>query len=177
VLLCRPLHRDGSETDLEIEIPGGEKISVTDPRLLDSVSAGLPDRFELTLMRSERALTDCSPVSLLSIQTVQQLTKELGSDLDKRCFRANIYLDLDDGQGFAEDQLVGRNVRIGPDLLLAPTERDVRCKMITLHPDTAVPKPEVMKLVALRHECSVGVYANVLAEGSIRPGDRVEVVD
>ena len=128
-------------------------------------------------MRSERALTDCSPVSLLSIQTVQQLTKELGSDLDKRCFRANIYLDLGDGQGFAEDQLVGRKVRIGPDVLLAPTERDVRCKMITLHPDTSVPNPELMKLVARRHESSVGVYANVLAEGRIRPGDRVEVVD
>jgi uncharacterized protein YcbX len=177
VLLCRPTHREGSDTDLEIEVSTGEKLAITDRRLLDSLRAGLRDGFELTLLRSESALTDCSPVSILSNQTVKQLTEELGSTVDKRRFRANLYIDLETGQGFGEDQLVGHHVRIGPDLLLTAVERDVRCKMITLDPDTAAPIPELMKLVARSHESRVGIYANVLAEGIVRPGDRVEVAD
>jgi uncharacterized protein YcbX len=177
MLRCRPVHQAGSRTSLEIETPAGETFSVADPRLLEWLGAGLASGFELTLMRSERALTDCSPVSLLSTQTVHQLSDELGSAVDKRCFRANIYLDLENGHGFAEDQFVGHTIRIGPDVVLAAIERDVRCKMITLDPETSAPNPELMKQVARCHQSSVGIYANVLAEGSIRPGDRVEVLD
>jgi uncharacterized protein YcbX len=178
VLLCRPAHRDGSETDLEIETPSGEKFAITDPNLLEFLKPDLPGRFDLTLLQSERALTDCSPVSLISLQTVRQLTRELGTDVDKRRFRANIYVDLGtEGSGFTEDRLVGRSVRIGPDVVLAAVERDVRCKMITLDPDTSASNPELMKLVARSHEGRVGIYANVLAEGTIRPGDPVEVID
>ncbi len=177
VLLCRPAHRDGSVTDLEVETPSGEKFEITDPRLLESLTADLPGRFELGLLQSERALTDCNPVSLISLQTVRQLTAELGTDVDKRRFRANLCVDFEGEQGFAEDQLVGHHVRIGPDVVLAAVERDVRCKMITLDPDTSAPNPELMKLVARSHEGRVGIYATVLAEGTIRPGDRVEVVD
>jgi uncharacterized protein YcbX len=177
LLLCRPTHRNGSETDLEVESSSGEKFAIADRRLLQTLTAGLRDGFELTLVRSERALTDCSPVSLLSTQTAHRLTEELGSTVDKRRFRANLYLDLESGEGFGEDRLVGHNVRIGPDVVLAGVERDVRCKMITLDPDTSAPSSEVMKLVARLHESRVGIYANVVAEGIVRPGDRVEVAD
>ncbi|MFL6449667.1 MAG: MOSC domain-containing protein [Bryobacteraceae bacterium] len=177
MLLCRPMHREGSETDLEVETPGGEKLTITDRRLVETLRAGLRDGFELTLLQSERALTDCSPVSILSNETVRQLTQELGKTLDKRRFRANIYVDLATGQGFSEDQLVGHRLRIGPNVLLMAVERDDRCKMITLDPETAEPTPELMKLVAASHESRVGIYADVLAEGTVRPGDRVEVAD
>jgi uncharacterized protein YcbX len=46
------------------------------------------------LRRSERAMTDCRPISLFSIQTGRQLGDEIGTVLDKRRFRANIYMDL-----------------------------------------------------------------------------------
>ncbi len=109
LLLCRPTHGDGAPTDLEIEAPDGEKFAITDPRLLEFLSAGLPDRFELSLLRSESALSDCSPISLISTQTVHQLTAELGRTVDKRRFRANIYVDLGAARGFVEDQFVGHH--------------------------------------------------------------------
>src|ERR1044072_4573370 len=34
--------------------------------------------------------------------------------MDKRRFRANVYVDLTSAQGFAENQFVGRSLRIGP---------------------------------------------------------------
>jgi uncharacterized protein YcbX len=175
LLLCRPTQRDGIPADLEVEAPNGEKFTITDPRLLEFLSAGLPDRFELSMLQSERALSDCSPISLISGQTVQQLTEELGSTVDKRRFRANIYLDLGTAPGFAEDQFVGHEVKIG-EVTLAALERDVRCKMITLDPDTSAPNPDLMKLIARSHESRVGIYANVLVEGTVRPGDQVEIV-
>jgi uncharacterized protein YcbX len=177
LLLYRPNHREGSDTDLAVETSSGETFDITDPHLLAAAAAGLPDRFALTLLKSDRALADCRPVSLISIQTVTQLSSELGDSVDKRRFRANLYLDLADGQGFGENGFVGRTLRIGRDVLLAAVERDVRCKMITLDPDTFQPNPELMKVVARAHEGCAGIYADVLAEGVIRPGDQVEVLD
>ena len=128
-------------------------------------------------MRSQRALTDCHPISLFSTQTAQQIGADIGVTLDKRRFRANIFLDLNSRQGFGEDQLVGRSVRIGAEVVLAVLERDPRCKMITLDPDTAEPNPEVMKCVARSYDGKAGVYAAVVVEGTVCAGDEVCLLD
>jgi uncharacterized protein YcbX len=176
LLLCRPTYFADGLRDLHIETPDGKQFGIEDPQLLKWLNRGVPDGFDLRVLRSERALTDSSPVSLLSTQTVGQLADELGEKVDKRRFRANIYLDLGTEQGFSEDQLVGHTVRIGTDVLLFATKRDVRCKMVTLDPDTSESNPALMKLIARSHESCVGIYAKVLAEGFVRPGDQVEVV-
>jgi MOSC domain-containing protein YiiM len=49
--------------------------------------------------------------------------------------------------------------------------------MITLDPDTAQPKPEVMKGLAHDHEGKAGVYGAVLVEGTIRPDDPITLLD
>jgi len=128
------------------------------------------------VLRSERALTDCRPVSLISIQTARQLSQEVGVELDKRRFRANVYVDLAAGAGFGEDAWVGRRLRIGKKVEIAVMERDPRCKMITLDPDTAQANPEVMRRVAKGHDGAAGVYAAVLVEGAIRAGDEIAVL-
>jgi uncharacterized protein len=49
--------------------------------------------------------------------------------------------------------------------------------MITLDPETAAPNPEVLRAVARGHEGTAGIYGAVLAEGIIRAGDPVEILD
>jgi MOSC domain-containing protein YiiM len=49
--------------------------------------------------------------------------------------------------------------------------------MITLDPETAAPSPEILRRVAQAHEGMAGVYAAVLSEGAIRPGDPVTILD
>src|SRR5205807_936824 len=98
-----------------------------------------------------RALTDCRPVSLISVQTVRQIEAELGIRIDKRRFRANIYLNLASDNGFAEDELVGRRLRIGSSAVIMVLERDPRCKMISLDPDTGEHNPEIFRKVAEAH--------------------------
>jgi len=56
-------------------------------------------------------------------------------------------------------------------------ERDPRCMMITLDPDTAEKTPAILKQVAQAHEGMAGVYGAVLVEGTIRKGDAVELLD
>jgi uncharacterized protein YcbX len=97
--------------------------------------------------------------------------------LDKRRFRANIYLDLKSGRGFEEDTFVGRILHVGTKASIAVMERDPRCKMITLDPDTGQQDSEVMKQLARAHETKAGVYGAVLIEGTIRPGDEISLMD
>jgi uncharacterized protein YcbX len=128
------------------------------------------------LLRSERALTDCLPVSLFSIQTVRQLGDEIGTPLDKQRFRANVYLDLASAAGFAEDSFVGRRVQLGPKVVIAVLKRDTRCKMITIDPDTLEPNGAVLRRVSRAHDGMAGVYAAVLVEGMVHRGDAIELL-
>jgi uncharacterized protein YcbX len=128
-------------------------------------------------MRSERALTDCRPVSIFSLQSARQLGEEIGTPLDKRRFRANVYVDLTSAKGFAENEFVGRSLRIGPKVIITILERDPRCVMITLDPDTGEKTPAILKRVAQAHDGMAGVYGAVMVEGMLHKGDPVEVID
>lgn len=96
--------------------------------------------------------------------------------MDKRRFRANIYVDLSSGKGFGEDELVGRSLRIGSKVVITVLERDPRCKMITLDPETGAANPDVMRHVKGVHEGMAGVYCAVLVEGRIRKNDSLELL-
>jgi uncharacterized protein YcbX len=171
-----PVYPAHEQLTVDVLTPSGELLAVDDPRLAEMLRAGLRDRHELTLHCSHRAMTDCRPISLFSLQTVQQLSQETGADLDKRRFRANIYADLESGSGFGENEFVGRTLRIGAKAMVSVVDRDPRCKMITLDPENAEANPEVMRRLARNHDGKAGVYGAVLVEGSIRPGDPIEMV-
>jgi len=171
-----PANAEPGDMDLDVVTPGGEVVAVDDPGLLEMLGEGLRGEHRLALVRSDRALTDCRPVSLIGLQTVRQIEEEVGVAVDKRRFRANIYLDLAAG-GFGEDRLVGRKLRIGSRAVVSVLERDPRCKMISLDPDTGCHDPEVLRKVAQAHEAYAGVYCAVLVEGMVAKGDPVEAVD
>jgi uncharacterized protein YcbX len=122
-------------------------------------------------------MTDCRPISVFSLQTVRQLGEEVGAVLDRRRFRANVYLDLGTADGFSENRFVGRTIRLGSKVVVLVVARDPRCQMITLDPDTAAPDPEILRNVARAHNRMAGVYGAVVAEGMIRAGDAVEILD
>src|SRR5438094_1629048 len=103
---ANPLSADPSELIVDVETPDGKKLAVDDPALMDMVRADIDQKHQLTLMRSERALTDCRPVSIFSLQSARQLGEETGTPIDKRRFRANVYVDLTSAQGFAENVIV-----------------------------------------------------------------------
>jgi uncharacterized protein YcbX len=171
-----PANAEPGDMELDVVTPGGEVVAVSDPGLLEMLAEGLPGDHRLALVRSDRAMTDCRPLSLISLQTVRQIEEEVGVAVDKRRFRANIYLDLAAG-GFGESRLVGCKLRIGSKAVVAVLERDPRCKMISLDPDTGAHDPAVLRKVAQAHENYAGVYCAVLVEGMVAEGDTVEAVE
>ena len=172
-----PVYADAADLALDVDTPPGDRLAIGDPKLIDLLRAEIGEENELTLVQSHRAMTDCRPVSLIAIQTIRQIGEELGTSLDNRRFRANIYLNLKSGKGFGEDLLVGRTLRVGAKVTIAVTDRDLRCKMITLDPDTGEQNAGIMKHLARAHETNAGVYGAVLVEGTIRPGDEISLMN
>lgn len=174
-----PANGDADDLILDVVMPSGETVSINDPKLIEMLGAGTSEKHCLQLVSSDRALTDCRPVSLISLDTVRQIEAETKIPLDKRRFRANIYFNFasSDGGGFAEDALVGRRLRIGSRTEVMVLERDPRCKMISLDPKTSEHNPEVLRLVAKAHAACAGVYCAVLIEGILREGDAIELFD
>jgi hypothetical protein len=172
-----PLSADISELMIDIETPEGKMLAIDDPVLIEMLRSDVDEKHQLTLMRSHRAMTDCRPVSMFSLQSARQLAEETGVPIDKRRFRANVYVDLTSSSGFAENDFVGRSLRIGPKVVVRILERDARCVIITLDPDTTERTPEILKKVAQAHEGMAGVYGAVMVEGMLHKGDSIEVLD
>jgi MOSC domain-containing protein len=174
---ANPVWADPAELMVDVETPDERTLAIDDPALIDLLRADIDQKHQLTLMRSERAMTDCRPVSIFSLQSARQLGEETGTPIDKRRFRANVYVDLTSAQGFAENEFVGKSLRIGPKVVVTVLERDARCVMITLDPDTGEKTPAILKKVAQAHNGMAGVYGAVLVEGMVRKGDSVELLD
>jgi len=174
--LVNPVSASAADLMIDVETPDGTIFAIDDPKLIAHLQAGSAEKKELALHRSDKAMTDCCPLSLISRQSASRLAEESGVSVDQRRFRANVYVDLESGTGFAEDQLVGKSLGIGAKVILQIVARDARCMMITLDPDTAEKTPVVLKAVAQAHQGMAGVYAAVLREGMIRKGDSVEVL-
>jgi uncharacterized protein len=172
-----PANADPDDLILDVVTPSGALVAIDDPALLEMLSEGLHGENHLTLVRSDRALTDCRPLSFISLQTVRQVETELAIPLDKRRFRSNIYVNLVSGHGFAEDELVGHKLRIGSSAVIMVLERDPRCKMISLDPDTGEHNPEVLRKIVQAHANFVGLYCAVLVEGILTKSDSIDLLD
>ncbi len=172
-----PVSADAAELIVDVEAPTGETLAIDDPGLIRMLLGGLSGAPDLTLVRSDRAMTDCRPLSLLSVQSARRLGQEMGTSVDRRRFRANIYLNFHAASGFTENEFVGRSILIGPKVVISILERDPRCVMITLDPDTGESKPEFLRQVAQAHDGMAGVYGAVLVEGMLHKGDEVQLLE
>jgi uncharacterized protein len=172
-----PRNGDPGDLDMDVRTPSGDMIALDDPGLVTLLGRSIDGPGSIRLVRSDRALTDCRPVSLVSTQTTRTVESETGITLDRRRFRANIYVTLTGAEGFAEDRMVGHRVRIGETAVVAVLERDPRCKILSLDPDTAQHNPEVLRTVARNHSACAGVYCAVLVEGVIVQGDALTLLD
>jgi len=172
-----PANAEPNDLSLDVVTPSGAVVAGDDPALLAMLGEGLRGENHLTLVRSDRALTDCRPVSLISLQTIQQVEAELSIPIDKRRFRANMYLNLAADGGFAEDEWVNHRLRIGSHAEVMVLERDPRCMMISLDPDTGAHTPDVLRKVAKAHANFAGIYCAVLVEGMVAQGDAIQMFD
>ena len=159
-------------TPHSVQTPENSTLPIDSPQLLADLRARLESP-SLTLTHATIPQTDCRPLSLISLQTIQQLSAELGYPVDPQRFRANLILNAPQTPGFGEDSLVGQTVRIGPTAVLRILERDPRCRFITFDPNSPEDPPDtsLINLLHRHHQSRAGIYAAVIASGPIRLRD------
>src|SRR5438128_9043830 len=64
---ANPVSATPSELMVDVETPDGKALAIDDPALIDALGADIEEKHQLTLMRSDRAMTDCRPVSIFSL--------------------------------------------------------------------------------------------------------------
>jgi uncharacterized protein YcbX len=166
-----PLYAPVEDWAVDIETPSGETLAIDDPKLIALLKDGAREAHQLSLLRSERALTDCRPISLFSLQTAAAYSVGPGR------FRSNLYVDLTSGSPYGEDELVGKQVRIGSKAIVSVTDRDPRCKLFTVVRDTSEANPDVIRRAKEERDGKLGVYGAVLVEGMVRPGDEIVIIN
>ena len=97
--------------------------------------------------------------------------------LDVRRFRPTIYVYTPEGEAFWEDTWVGRTLVFGEDAVrMRVTERDLRCNMITIDPETAALEPRVLREVVQTRQQGAGIYGHPEKAGILRVGMPVRML-
>ncbi len=115
-----------------------------------------------------------SAISLINLDSVRDLERAVGQPVDPLRFRANVFFE-----GVpAWDELgwVGRELMLG-DVRVRILKRTVRCPATEVDPATGKRDLDVPRALAAHvgHR-DMGVYAEVLSDGTIRPGDALTLL-
>lgn len=113
-------------------------------------------------------------VAVLSMASLEALGRRLGRALSIHRFRGNVWLE---GLApWAEFDLVGRRLRLG-EAELRVHARITRCRATSANPETGRFDAEIPEaLEAGWGHADFGVYAEVVAGGTVRRGDPAEVM-
>jgi uncharacterized protein len=137
---------------------------------------GLPNRDVVTdEAMPEGTYFDCATIHLLTTSTLNQLRALYPQGrFEVRRFRPNIVIATD-GDGFVENDWIGRTLAIGDEVRLKVSGPCPRCIMTTLAQGDLPSDPGILRAAAQHNDAAVGVYASVVQGGRIRRGDRLRL--
>ena len=180
LLRYRPIgldERAGEPLPTHVLTPGGAQFGLRSAELRNEIAERLGSGVEMMWFRN--GIFDDGAVSVISQTTIAGIAREAGLELDRRRFRANIVIESESSEPFHEDEWVGKVLVFGDADSGGPavsvTQRDLRCMMLNLDPDTAAQDGRVMRTVVRLNANYAGVYAAVVRSGSVRVGDRVNL--
>jgi uncharacterized protein len=177
LVLFTPHHReDGAQGDLptHVRTPEGEDMPVFGEDLATEVGRryGAP----LQMMQLRHGIFDEASISVIASDTVREIGRLAGLSLDVRRFRPNVLVRLLRPAPFQEDEWLSRVLSFGEGddtPCISVTQRDVRCGMLNLDPDSASPAPEVMKAVVRANQNNSGIYGVVTRIGRLAVGQTI----
>lgn len=154
-----------------VTLPDGEVAPVGDERLLAAVGQAIGA--DVSVVDSPMGIFDAAPLHLLGEPSIAALGDAAGMELDRRRFRANILVEPDSGEPFAEDAWIGERLAIG-DAVVEVVVNTERCAVTTFDPDTGERHPDVLRALATTRENLFGIYARVVRPGWIATGDPID---
>jgi hypothetical protein len=116
-------------------------------------------------------------VHVLTTATLERL-RELYPQgrFEVRRFRPNIVVELASGaRDFVENAWVGRTLALGNTVRLRISGPCPRCVMTTLAQGDLPKDPGILRTAAQHNQVNVGVYASVMAGGTVRRGDAIRL--
>lgn len=139
--------------------------------------SGRPEREPLRLLGDgESRFTDRGPtqISLGASSSLADLSNHAGVDVDFRRFRLNFEVDEIDAWG--ELDWVGKQLTVGPDVVIDVTAPIQRCNAINASPVGEGRDVELMQVLQRAYgHLDFGIEANVLEGGNISVGDEVAI--
>jgi uncharacterized protein YcbX len=150
-----------------VEFPGN-RLPADDPAASELLSTMVG---QAVTLRSEGDVPhhDESPVHLISTAAVRRVNALLGGPVDVARFRANVVLETA-GVGYPEDDWTGRELRLGPDVVLRLGEGMPRCVMVD-QPQRGLERDgRILRTLAEVHELTFGLQAHVVTGGLLRRG-------
>jgi uncharacterized protein YcbX len=179
LLLFTPHGReDGAEEDLptHVRTPDGEEMPVFGEELAAEVGRryGAP----VQMMQLRHGIFDEGSLSVIAVDTVREIGRLAGRNLDVRRFRPNVVVRLLRSVPFQEDEWLGGVLSFGEEEdapAITVTTRDVRCSMVNFDPDSAGSAPEVLKAVVRANQNTAGIYGAVTRIGRLAVGQTVRL--
>jgi uncharacterized protein YcbX len=150
------------QSPTRVRTPAGQEIDVTDPALAAELGGGVRP------IKQNRGTFDAMPLSLITTRTIAELGAHAGLDLDPRRFRPNLLVESD----AREHEWVGATLRVG-GMAMRVDQRDSRCVIVNVDPETSQRDPRVLKTVAKASDNCAGVYGSVVEPGHVAVGDPV----
>lgn len=157
-----------------IRTPEGKELSVFGEELAEEIGRryGAP----VQMMQLKHGIFDEASISVIALDTVQEIGRIACLNLDVRRFRPNIVIRSLRPFAFQEDEWVGGVLSFGEGddaPAVTVTMRDERCSMLNLDPDSATSAPEVLKAVVRANENCAGVYGAVARTGRLSVGEAI----
>jgi len=112
-------------------------------------------------------------VSVINLASVATLEMIIGAPVHPLRFRANVYVQ--GWEPWAELDVVGREIAVGPSARLKVIKRIVRCAATNVDPDTGIRDltiPDTLMQNLGHTDC--GIYGEVIAGGTITTGVEVK---
>jgi uncharacterized protein YcbX len=135
-------------------------------------------RAPVEMMHLRGGIFDEASVSVIAEETIQEIGRLVGRELDVRRFRPNIVVRLLRPHPFEVDNWLGGVLVFGePDEgpRVSVTMRDVRCSMVNFDPDSGGADPEVLKTIVRAHQNTAGIYGTVIRSGRLAIGQSVRL--
>ena len=167
---------DGAQGDLptHIRTPDGEVLPVFGEDLAAEV--GRRCGTAVQMMQLKHGIFDEASISVITLDTVCEISRLAGQSADVRRFRPNVLVRSLRPVPFQEDEWVGSVLAFGEgddSPAIAVTMRDIRCSMLNLDPDSARPAPEMLKAAVRANQNTAGIYGTVTRLGQLTVGQTV----
>lgn len=165
----------GSEHGADIAFPDGRTLRSDDAAVHEALSAALGEPVTL-VQEAHVSHLDAAPIHIVTTAAFEWLRNRLpGVRIDARRFRPNLVIETG-GEEIVELGWIGKRLCIGDEVVLDVAGRTERCAMVALAQGDLELDARVLHTLAMYTDVCFGVYAHVVASGSIRLNDAVVAI-